>query len=109
MGKRKFSTAAVGARVAAVHLFDVELRGGQEVDFFGLRSVRLHVAFVGAVAAPFTNSQPKSGRHAFQPCCERESMRFLQVTLSFSFSLYGMHAHLSIAGASGSDAVAVYE
>jgi hypothetical protein len=36
-------------------------------------------------------------------------MRFLHVTLRFSFSLYGMHAHPSIAGASGSAAVAVYE
>src|ERR1700719_3217342 len=108
-GKQKFSAAAVGTRVVAVQSFDIELRGGQEAHFFRVRSLCLHVTFVGAVAAPFTNSEPQLSRQTFYPNCERESMWFLHVIVSCSFDLYGMHGHPSIAGESGSAAVAVYE
>src|ERR1700680_73660 len=106
-GKRKFSTAAVGARVAAVRSFYVELRGRQEARFIGLCSLRLHITFVGVVAAPFTNSQPELSGQTFHPNCERVRAAFLHA--SVNFSLYGPHAHPSTAGASGSGAAPTCE
>src|ERR1700737_283682 len=103
----EISTAAVGARVAVVRSFDIELRGGKERRFFRVRSLCLYVTLVGAVAAPFTNSQPELSCQMFHPNCERQSTAFLHA--SVSFSLPGPHAHPSIAGASGSAAVPEYE
>src|ERR1700720_2410649 len=98
-GKQRFSAAAVGARIAVVHTLDVELRGGQEAGFFRLRFLRLHITFVGAVAAPFTNSQPQLSREMFHVYCGSESTQVLHVILTCSSC--GSHAHPSIAGASG--------
>src|SRR5713101_2626225 len=52
------STAAVGARITAVKLFDVELGRRKCPARTGLPGFRTKIAFVGRISAPFAEAAP---------------------------------------------------
>jgi hypothetical protein len=53
------SAAAVGARIAAIELFNVKLGRAERATGAGLCSFRTKIAFVRRVSTPFAEAAPK--------------------------------------------------
>ena len=62
VGKKRASAAAVGTRIAAVELLDVELGRRERAALAGLRIFRTKIAFVGGISAPFAKAVPEAAQ-----------------------------------------------
>ncbi len=65
----EFSTAPIGARIAPIELFDVELAWREYAARAALSTFRTQVGLIGGIAAPFAETAPEVAKQTRSRLC----------------------------------------